>query len=609
MEQDPKSVKMISVALVGKPNVGKTLLFNRMTGLRQKVSNFPGTTVQVKEGRCHNLMLFDFPGIYSLNSFTQDESISAHLFLESLKMKKVHRVLCLLDATQWTPSLRLGLEIQHICQKKQCPLVFGLNMMDELEKSHSTVNIKGLEEALQAPVIPISGRTSKGLDSLRKVLTSPLEALDPVSSSSQSFHHRALKLAEAYGPKTEVFFVKQRKWDSFFLSPILSLPLFALTMLFFFQSIFTFALPFMEGLEWAVFSLGRASTFFLDKGGFRDFLQDALFGGLGAFIIFLPQIFFLSFILGFLEDSGYLARVAMICHKPLSFFGLSGQSFIPMLTGHACAIPALFACRNLASPRRRFMTILIVPLMGCSARLPLYSLLVLSFVPANTLFGGLIGLRGVCLFALYLFGIGSALLVSLVLSKTGLKKKQDEPFMLELPPYRIPHLRSLWSSSLQNCYQFIHKAGWVIFAVTLGVWFLGYFPTGDLQTSWLASLGWLIEPVLVPLGLDWKYGVAILTSFLAREIFVSTLGVLFGIQGEINDLSLSEKIQHSGLSLSSALALLVFYALALQCVSTLVVMKKELGEWKTPFIVFLGYLVLAYSLAILTYQISAPFLS
>ncbi|MCJ8275656.1 MAG: hypothetical protein MJK18_02350, partial [Bdellovibrionales bacterium] len=268
-----------------------------------------------------------------------------------------------------------------------------------------------------------------------------------------------------------------------------------------------------------------------------------------------------------LEDSGYLARAAMICHRPLKFFGLSGKSFIPMLPGHACAIPAIYAARTVESPRRRFITILTVPLMGCSARLPVYALLIAAFIPSTTILGGLIGLQGLVFFSLYLLGILTALVVSLVISKTSMTQQSDSPFILELPPYRIPNLRPLISRSLQSSWQFVSKAGSIIFTVTLVVWVLGYFPngSGQLDSSWLAYLGRAIEPALQPIGLDWKYGVAVLTSFLAREVFVGTLGTMFGIEGADENMGgLIESLQDSPLTLASGVALLVFYAIALQ---------------------------------------------
>ncbi len=371
-----------------------------------------------------------------------------------------------------------------------------------------------------------------------------------------------------------------------------------------FQAIFTFAVPFMDGIEAAVSFLANLSAENLPEGNFRDFVVDALFGGVGSFLVFIPQIFFLTFIIGILEDSGYLARAAMLCHRPLRFFGLSGKSFIPMLTGHACAIPAIYATRMIDSPKRRIITILILPLMGCSARLPVYAFLIAAIIPPTRYFGGLIGLQGMALVAMYLFGILVSLIVSWLLSRSQMIHKDDIPFILEMPRYRIPHWKPLLLRSLQSVWQFLTRAGGVIFTVTVVVWVLGYFPTGQLNESYLASMGHAIQPLLSPLGLDWKYGVAILSSFLAREVFVGTLGTLFEIENaEENFMGLLENVQQAGLSFGAGMGLLIFYAIALQCASTFAVLKTELGNYKTPLLILLGYGLLAYLGAFLAYQL------
>jgi ferrous iron transport protein B len=334
-------------------------------------------------------------------------------------------------------------------------------------------------------------------------------------------------------------------------------------------------------------------------------VRDAIFGGFGSFLVFAPQIFVLTLIIGFLEDSGYLARAALICHRPLSFFGLSGKSFVPLLTGHACAIPAIFSSRNIESPKKRLLTMITVPLMSCSARLPVYGLLIAALIPANTYLGGLVGLQGLSFFALYLFGIVTALVVSGVLKGTLLKKTSDAPFILELPPYRLPNLLAIMRKSWDRSLTFVTQAGPTIFVVAVVIWALGYFPNnGELEQSYLASIGQWIEPVFKPLGLDWKFGVAILMSFLAREVFVGTLGTMLGIAGADEDFhGLAEQLHASGLTLASGLALLVFYAIAMQCVATLAVLRKEMGSWKIPSLLFVSYSLLAYLAAFTVYTL------
>jgi len=364
----------------------------------------------------------------------------------------------------------------------------------------------------------------------------------------------------------------------------------------------------MDGVENLI---GLTATFVTDLTGpgmLADFLNDAIFGGLGSFLVFVPQIMVLTLIIGMLEDSGYLARAALICHRPLSYFGLSGRSFIPFLSAHACAIPAIMAARTIESPRKRLITMLTIPLMSCSARLPVYALLVAVLIPDTTYLGGLINLQGTAFFGLYFFGILTALMVSLVLSGSKLNddEKSDMPFILELPTYRLPHWKPLIHRVMSSAKQFVYRAGPIIFMVSLAIWLLGYFPTGSggLQNSYLGIIGHWIEPLFTPLGLDWRYGVAILMSFLAREVFVGALGTLFGIDGaDENIAGLAANIQADGLTFGAGMGILLFYVVALQCVATVATLKAETGSTKLITALVIGYGVLAYILAALCAQL------
>jgi ferrous iron transport protein B len=373
-----------------------------------------------------------------------------------------------------------------------------------------------------------------------------------------------------------------------------------------FQSIFTWAAPVMDAVEGGIGLAADAVVPLLPSQTLRDFTADALFGGIGAFLVFVPQIFVLTVVVGIMEDSGYMARAALICHRPLRFFGLSGKSFVPMLSGVACAIPGIYAARTVDSPRRRLLTYLAVPLTPCSARLPVYTVLIAAFIPAQTALGGLVGLQGLAMFLIYFFGMVVGLLVTALVSRTRVRADDDLPFVLEMPPYRLPSWRPLLRNAWNRSRHFVTKAGVVIFAVTVTVWVLGYFPNfgADLGASWLGALGRVIEPVFEPIGLDWRYGVAILSSFLAREVFVGTLGAIFGIEGAEEDfVPLVEKLQASGLSVASGFALLVFYAIALQCVSTLALLARETRSVRLPAQLFLAYGLLAYVLAFVTYRL------
>lgn len=608
---------MKKVLLVGLPNSGKSLLFNRLTGLKHRVANFPGVTVEVSSGKIldhPNLELVDFPGIYSLNPVTRDEEVALLQLEHALQEADTEALICVIDSTRLSRSLFLALQLLRLCQERSKNLIILANMSDELEANNTPLAAEKLQEFLGVPFLPISARTGAGLAELKTSLGNLLKH-GPASpprkefpSEKEKLQNLAKKLAEDYGPKSDVLLKSQNRIDRVVLSSFWGGLLFLFSMLVLFQSIFTWAKPIMDLIDGGISTLANQIVHYLPPGIAVDFLQDAFFGGIGAFLVFIPQIFILTLLIGFLEDSGYLARVAVICHRPLGYFGLSGKSFVAMLSGFACAIPGIMATRTIESPRRRLLTMMAIPLLTCSARLPVYGLLIAALIPAKTFLGGLLGLQGLVFFALYLLGIFASLLVAGFLSKTLLRKKEDAPFILEMPPYRFPHWKTLFRNALNRSWLFVSNAGWMIFTVTLVVWILGYFPhgSGHLESSWLAYLGHAIEPVVRPLGLDWKYGVAILSSFLAREVFVGTLGTLFGIEKASDHLeTLSTRLQHSGLSLSAGLALLVFYAIALQCFSTLAVMKRETGSWKIPVQVFIAYGLLAYLFAWIVFQISS----
>jgi ferrous iron transport protein B len=387
-------------------------------------------------------------------------------------------------------------------------------------------------------------------------------------------------------------------------------------MTVFFQAIFTWAAPLMDGVEALVIATGSTVASIVPEGVVADFVNDAIFGGLGAFLVFVPLVFILTLIIVALEDSGYLARAALICHRPLSVFGLSGKSFVPLLSGVACAIPAIYAARTISSMQERLLTYVAIPLMPCTARLPVYALLIAILIPDETALGGLIGWQGLAMSGIYFFGITIALTVAALVGWRGNEDPTGQPFILELPAYRLPVCRTMFSSALNRAGHFVRKAGSVIFVVTVIVWFLGYFPNGgeDLSSSWLASIGRFIEPVLLPLGLDWRYGVAIIASFLARAVFravfVGTLGTIFGIESANEDPApLAEQITASGLTVASRAALVVFFTIALQCVSTVVLLAREAKFVRFAVALMAGYLVLAWLVAFGAYRLAGLLVS
>jgi ferrous iron transport protein B len=595
--------------VIGSPNSGKSLLFNRLTGLSHKVANFPGITVDVGYGRVGSipdLVLYDYPGTYSLQAITGEEQVAVDRFREALHDPELRLVLCVMDITRLEKSLHLCLQVLRECARHNKPALVVANMIDVLERHKISIDLAGLEAAIGAPLLPVSARTGRGMDTLlarmRQYNEGPVAEAVPSRADNPDaiLRGEAHSLSQRFSPRGDILIRNQTRLDSFLLHTVTGGVAFFAIMYLLFQSIFTWSAPAMDAVE---ASLGWLAGHVVPSIGHpvaADFVADALFSGIGAFLVFVPQIFVLTFVIGLLEDSGYMARAALICHRPLRLFGLTGKSFIPMLSGVACAIPGIYAARSVDSPRKRLLTYLAIPLMPCSARLPVYTLLIAAFVPRTTALGGLVGWQGLAMFGVYFFGMFTALLVTALVSHSRQDRFSDLPFVLEMPPYRLPSIGPLLSRSANRAKLFVTKAGAIIFTVTLVIWVLGYFPNygSDLGASWLGQLGHWIQPLFAPLGLDWRYGVAILTSFLAREVFVGTLGTLFGIEGaEDNMVPLVSQVQASGLPVASGLALLVFFSIALMCVSTMAVLSRESRSTRLALQMFLAYGALAYASA------------
>lgn len=597
---------MKNIILVGKPNSGKSLLFNQLTGMRQKVANFPGVTVELKTAKFNGFQLIDYPGTYSLKSLSKDEELAIEKLHEAMHNEDTALIICNLDATRLERSLVFGLQVRDLAFKHNKGVIFALNMIDEVQRFGHQIDTDKLASDLGCAVYALSAKTLIGLHEFKLALIDaakhpqhfvPLKTTDsqtPILETSRI-------LSARYGIKADVVLKQQNRIDDFLLNSVFGGLIFLTIMFLLFQSIFTWASPLMDGVESIIAEMALVSSQLIPAGMINDFVADAIFGGVGSFLVFVPQIMVLTLVIGLLEDSGYLARAALICHKPLSYFGLSGRSFIPYLSGHACAIPAIMAARTIESPRKRLITMMTIPLMSCSARLPVYALLIAVLIPDTEYLAGVVNLQGITFFILYFIGIATALLVSTLLSKlTDLDNdKAEMPFILELPTYRLPHWKPLIHRVLTSAKQFIKRAAPIIFMVSVVIWFLGYFPqNGDLQSSYLASLGQWIEPIFEPLGLDWRYGVAILVSFLAREVFVGALGTLFGIAGaDENIAGLAANIQQDGLALGAGIGLMLFYVIALQCVATVATIKGETGSKKIAWGLFGVYGLLAYCMA------------
>ena len=603
---------MKNILLVGAPNSGKSALFNQLTGLSHKVANYPGITVDVGTGALRadsRLTVWDFPGTYSLTAVSGEEQVAIDTLRTALKSDEQAVVAMVCDATRLEKSTTYCLQVARECAQAQKPFLVLLNMMDVIESDGLDMDVQGLSKALGVPVFPVSARTGKGLSEVEAVLVSSTPEISTWGDTPDALiSGTATQFAERFAPKGDLLVRRQAKLDSWLLGTFSGGLAFVMIMTLFFQAIFTWAAPLMDGVESIVIAMGSLVASVLPDGVLADFVNDAIFGGLGAFLVFAPLVFILTMIVGALEDSGYLARAALICHRPLSFFGLSGKSFVPLLSGVACAIPAIYAARTMSSRQERLLTYVAIPLMPCSARLPVYALLIAILIPDETVLGGIIGWQGLAMSGIYFFGIMTALIVAAVVSRMGDTATSSQAFILELPAYRMPTLKPIMSKSLDRVVHFIRKAGSVIFVVTVVVWFLGYFPNGgeDLSSSWLAALGRFIEPVFSPLGLDWRYGVAIIASFLAREVFVGTLGTIFGIESADEDpASLADQIAASGLTAASGVALVVFFTIALQCVSTVALLAREAKSARFAVQLLLGYLVLAWLVAWLVYSVAS----
>ena len=607
---------MTNVLLVGALNSGKSALFNRLTGLKHKVANYPGITIDVGKGHLtsnHQVTLWDFPGTYSLNPVSAEEQVAIASLRSALQDPQDALVAMVLDATRLEKGLTYCLQVARDAAIAGKPFVVFLNMMDLIESDELELDVSGLSAALGVPVYPVSARSGAGVaDAERAIQQAGLGVAPWAETPDALITGTAQQIGERFAPAGDLLVRRQARLDQWFLGTVSGGLTFVIIMTLFFQAIFTWAAPLMDGVEALVIVIGSTVASVMPEGVVADFINDAIFGGLGAFLVLVPLVFILTLFIGALEDSGYLARAALICHRPPSAFGLSGKSFVPLLSGVACAIPAIYAARTLSSMQERLLTYVAIPLMPCSARLPVYALLIAILIPNETALGGLIGWQGLVMSGIYFFGITTALTVAAHVGRMSNEDRTGQPFILELPAYRLPVARTIVRTALNRAGHFVQKAGSVIFAVTVLVWILGYFPNSgqDLSSSWLASIGRFIEPVFSPLGLDWRYGVAIIASFLAREVFVGTLGTIFGIETADEDPApLADQIAASGLTVASGAALVVFFTIALQCVSTVARLAREPRSARFAVVLMAGYLVLAWLAALGVFQLAGALLS
>lgn len=598
------------VALIGPPNAGKTTLFNRLTGLRQKVANFPGVTVEHHTGKVRldsgrEVYAIDLPGIYSLQPRTDDERVTHDVLLG--KMPGVPRpdaVLLVLDSTNLSRHLVLAAPVLSL----GLPTLVVLNMADDLSKRGGGVDVDALSAQLGAPVAMTSAARGEGLDKVLKFVDGATISEQPIAAKVQlpvlQDIPQCREWAAGVGAKGKYRPPAPPLWtrrlDGVFLHPVAGPIVFGLVVLAVFQAIFSWATPLMDGVDAAITDSGAWLGSQISNPMLKSLLIDGVWSGVGSVLVFLPQILLLFFFIGILEDSGYLARAALIADRTMAKFGLQGKSFIPLLSAYACAVPAIMATRTIENKRDRIATILIAPFMTCSARLPVYALVINAFIPDKPLLGPILSTRTAVMLGLYILGFVAAVVTARVLKSTILKSGRT-PFMLEMPPYRWPTVQSIGLRLLDRSKVFLRRAGTVILGIAVLLWILSSLPLENGQApkiaeSFAGTIGHVVEPLIRPLGFNWKIGIGLITSLAAREVIVGTLGTIYGIEGASQDVGLQQALQ-SDLTLGGAVALLVFFAFAMQCMSTSAVVRRETGSWKWPAIQWAYMTGLAYACA------------
>jgi ferrous iron transport protein B len=600
------------VALVGPPNSGKSTLFNRLTGLRQKVANFPGVTVEHRVGRAqmarhHEVEIVDLPGIYSLQARSEDERVTHQVLRgQQPEIGRPDAILLVLDSTNLSRNLALAVPILGL----GIPTLVLLNMADDLRSRGGSVDTAALAAELGAPVALVSAATGEGISAVLRFLTGGIAVPKPVElpvlQDVPSCRQWACTVSRDSSYEHPAPPVWTRRLDGIFLHPLWGPVVFAIVVGAVFQTIFTGARPLMHGMEFLVGAAGGWARAQMPEGLLRSLLIDGAWAGVGSVVIFLPQILLLFLFLAVLEDSGYLARAALIADRTMARAGLQGKSFIPLISAYACAVPAIMATRTIENRRDRIATILIAPFMTCSARLPVYTLIIAAFVPERPVVGHLLGSRAAALLGLYVLGFVAAVATARLL-KSSILKSSRSPFVLEMPPYRRPSLRSVGLQLLDRAGAFLKRAGTVILGVSVLLWLLASVPWQNGQPpaigdSLIGTLGRAIEPLIRPLGFNWKIGVGLVTSLAAREVIVGTLGTLYGMEPHQDASGLREALRHD-LSTGGAVALLVFFAFAMQCISTLAVVRRETGGWKWPAVQFTYMGVLAWLGAFAAYRI------
>ena len=638
----------LTIALAGNPNAGKTTLFNSLTGLNQKVANYPGVTVERKEGVWQlgdrSATLIDLPGLYSLDATSLDEQIARNVITGEVEnVPKPDVIVSVVDATNLERNLYLSTQVLEY----GVPVVIALTMIDVFEKRKHEIDISKLSETLGVPVIAVNSKAERGKDELAQTVSriAGTTAKLPYELNGESADGDNARIFARYGfisnavqesvrHNDKIEHRVSERIDRILTHKVFGLAILVLILLTVFQAIFSWATLPMDLLESGFGALGDGARAILPEGILADLIVDGIIAGVGGVLVFLPQILLLFLFISILEDTGYMARAAFLLDKLMSRVGLHGKAFLPLMSSFACAIPGIMATRTIENKRDRFATILIAPFMSCSARLPVYTLMIGAFFAGQTVLG-FVSVGAILMLAMYALGISVALIVAYILKRT-LLKSPPPPFIMELPPYRMPSFRTVFQNMLTRAWLFVKRAGTVILAISIILWALMYFPRHEvasnaavvsnsaasegepasaeseqLRNSFAGKLGHAIEPVIRPLGFDWKIGVALIASFAAREVLVSTLSIIYNVGKDENEQSetlisaiRAAKDEKGNIVWTplTALTLMVFFVLAMQCMSTVAIVRRETNSWGWTLFMVSYMTGLAYVAALITYQ-------
>jgi ferrous iron transport protein B len=608
----PAAAPVKTIAVVGPPNSGKTTLFNRLTGLRQKVANYPGVTVEQHTGVAElpdgrTLTVIDLPGIYSLSPRSEDEQVAYDvLHGQRADTAKPEAVLLVLDSTNLGRHLMLAAPILAL----GVPTLLILNMADDLRNRGGDLDLNALSAQLGAPVALVSARSGEGMHKVFDFLVGTMPKPKPLELPILQDVPKCREWAGAVGNRAKYRAPIPPKWtrrlDRVFLHPVLAPIVFLIVVVGVMRTIFMAAAPVTDVAQHFFTVSGNWIGALLPDGLVRSLLVDGIWKGVGSVLVFLPQVLLLFLFIGILEDSGYLARAALIADRTMAKIGLQGKSFIPLLSAYGCAVPAIMGTRTIENKRDRIATILIAPFMTCSARLPVYALLIAAFIPERNILGGIIDSRTVALLGLYVLGFVAAVATARLL-KSSVLKSARAPFLLEMPAYRWPTWQTLGLRLLDRAKVFVRRAGTVILLVMVILWVMEHLPYSHgkppaIENSVAGTIGRSIEPAIKPLGFNWKIGIGLLTSLAARETIVGTLGEIYGMDAESHSLDLQNALRKD-LTFGGAVALLIFFAFAMQCISTIAVVRRETGGWKWPALQFAYMGVLAYAGAFVAFHV------